>query len=94
MSRNGFARSSRLNLASASCLSDRTHDVGPRSPGEEVAQVDELAMTLILDVDHTPAVLSTSDRFAIDDDASLRTDDSEGEHLLYISWILPLGTLP
>ena len=38
------------------------------SSEEEVAEVDEFAVSLILNVDDTPSVLSTSDLLAVDDD--------------------------
>ncbi len=39
-------------------------------------------MSLVLDVDHTPAVLSASNRLSVNDDAALRAYDSEREHFL------------
>jgi hypothetical protein len=51
--------------------------------GEEVAEVDELAVSLVLDVDHAPAVLATADLLAVDDDGLLTADDGEGDDLLY-----------
>lgn len=51
--------------------------------GEEVAEVDELAVSLILDVDHAPAVLAAADLLAVDDDGLLTADDGEGDDLLY-----------
>lgn len=50
--------------------------------GEEVAEVDELAVSLVLDVDHAPAVLAAADLLAVDDDGLLTADDGEGDDLL------------
>ena len=49
--------------------------------GQEVAQVVELAVLLVLDVNDTPAVLAAADGLAVDDDVPLRADDSEGDHV-------------
>ena len=51
-------------------------------PGEEVAEVDELAVPLVLNVDDSPAVLAATDGLAVDDDGALRADNSEGDHAL------------
>ena len=40
-------------------------------PCEEVAQVDELAVPLVLDVDNAPAVLAATDGLAVDDNSAL-----------------------
>ena len=40
-------------------------------PSEEVAQVDELAVPLVLNVDNAPAVLAATDGLAVDDDGAL-----------------------
>ena len=53
------------------------------APGEEVAEVDELAVPLVLDVDHAPAVLAAADGLAVDDDGALGAHDGEGDHVLY-----------
>ena len=49
---------------------------------EEVAQVNELAVLLIFDIDNTPAVLATTNLLAVDDDGLLRSNDSEGNKAL------------
>ena len=49
---------------------------------EEVAEVDEFAVVLILDVDNTPPVLAPADLLAIDNDGLLGADDSEGDQTL------------
>lgn len=49
---------------------------------EEVAEVNELAVVLILDVDDTPAVLATTDLLASDNDGLLRSDNSERNDVL------------
>lgn len=51
--------------------------------GEEVAEVDKLAVVLVLDIDHTPAVLATADLLAVDDNGLLATDNGEGDDFLY-----------
>ena len=51
-------------------------------PGEEVAEVDELAVPLVLDVDDAPAVLAAADGLAVDDDRALGADNCEGDHIL------------
>ena len=51
-----------------------------RRPCKEVAQVDKVAMSLVLYIDDTPLHLSAADGFAIDDDVSLRSDDGERDH--------------
>ena len=45
---------------------------------EEVAQVNEFAVSLVLDVNDTPAVLATANLLAVDNDRLLRADDGEG----------------
>lgn len=50
--------------------------------GQEVAQVDELAVVLVLDVDDTPAVLAAANLLAVDDDGLLTADDGEGDNVL------------
>lgn len=50
--------------------------------GQEVAQVNEFAVVLILDVDHTPAVLTTADLLAVDNNGLLATDDGERNDIL------------
>lgn len=51
-------------------------------PQQEVTQVDELAVVLVLDVDHTPSVLTATDLLAVDNDRLLGADDSEGNKVL------------
>lgn len=52
------------------------------SAGEEVPQVDEFAMILILDVDHTPTVLATANLLAVDNYGFLATHHGEGDDVL------------
>jgi hypothetical protein len=47
---------------------------------EEITQVDKLAVTFILDIDDTPAVLSAADWLSVNDDVALRSNDSEWDH--------------
>ena len=51
-------------------------------PQQEVTRVDEFAVVLILDVDDAPSVLAAADLLAIDDDALLGANDSEGNVVL------------
>ncbi len=50
--------------------------------GEEVAEVDEFAVVLVLDVDDAPSVLTAADLSASDDDGFLGAYDGEGDHVL------------
>jgi hypothetical protein len=47
--------------------------------GEEVAQVDEFAVSLVFDIDGAPAVLAAAHGFAIHGYAALGADDGEGD---------------
>jgi hypothetical protein len=58
--------------------------------GEEVAEVDELAVSLVLDVDHAPAVLAAANLLAVDDDGLFTADNGEGDDLLLS--LLDMGT--
>ena len=51
-------------------------------PSEEVPEVDKLAMSLILNIDNTPAVLATTHGLAINDDFTLRANNCEGNVVL------------
>jgi len=53
--------------------------------GEEVSQVDELAVVLVLNVDHAPSILTSSNLLAVHDDRLLRTDHREGDDILNLS---------
>lgn len=63
-------------------LAGGLHEILQVGAGQEVAQVDELAVVLVLNVDHTPAVLTAADLLAIDDDGLLTADDREGDDVL------------
>lgn len=58
-----------VNLASG------FHQILEVGAGEEVAQVHELAVVLILDIDHTPAVLAAANLLAIDNNGLLTADN-------------------
>ena len=58
------------------CRLDQVLKVGA---GEEVAEVDELAVALVFHVDGAPAVLAAADELAVDVDVLLRADDGEGD---------------
>lgn len=51
--------------------------------GQEVAQVDELAVVLVLDVDDTPAVLAAANLLAVDNNGLLTADNGEGDNVLH-----------
>lgn len=62
--------------------------------GEEVAEVDELAVILIFDVDDTPAVLASTDLLASNNDGLLGSDNSEWDDVLCtISIVIPSYSL-
>lgn len=47
------------------------------SAGEEIAEVDEFAVLLVLDVDGSPAVLASANGLAVNIDVALASDDGE-----------------
>lgn len=49
---------------------------------QEVAQRDELAVSLVFDVDDAPTVLAATDLLAANNDGLLRPDDGEGDDVL------------
>lgn len=51
-------------------------------PEKEVAQVDKLAVVLVLHVDDTPPVLAAPNLLTIDNDRLLGTDDGERNQVL------------
>lgn len=61
---------------------DQVLEVGA---GEEVAEVDEFAVLLVLDVDRSPAVLAAADSLAVNVDVALASDDGEGDDGLEVS---------
>jgi len=50
--------------------------------GEEVSEVDEFAVVLILNVNDSPLVLSSTNLLASYDDRLLRSDDCEWDDVL------------
>jgi len=54
-------------------------------PCKEVAEVHKFTVVSVLDVDHSPAVLATTDRFTVDEHVVLRTDNSKRNNFLEIS---------
>ena len=52
-------------------------------PGEEVSEVHKLAVFLVLDVDDAPTCLASPDGLAVNNDATLRTDNRKGNHVLH-----------
>jgi hypothetical protein len=53
------------------------------SAGEEVAEVDEFAVLLVLNVDGSPSVLAAANSLAGDVDVALAADDGEGDDRLH-----------
>jgi hypothetical protein len=53
-------------------------------PCKEVAEVHKFTVVRVFDVDHSPAVLAPTDRFTIDEDVVLRTDNSKWNNFLEI----------
>jgi hypothetical protein len=58
---------------------DKVLEVGSE---EEVSQVDEFAVSLILDVDDAPSVLTAANLLTVDDDRLLGSDNGEGNKVL------------
>lgn len=50
--------------------------------GQEVAEVNKFAVVLVLDVDHTPAVLAAAHLFSVDNNVLLASDDGEWDNIL------------
>lgn len=47
--------------------------------GEKVAEVDEFAVLLVLDVDRSPSVLAATDGLAVHVDVALTSDNGKGD---------------
>lgn len=73
LERDQLLRSEGLVVDLRGCL-DQVLEMGS---GEEVAEVDEFAVLLILDIDSSPAVLAASDSLSVDVDVALATDNGE-----------------
>lgn len=63
-------------------LAGRFNQVLQVSASQEVPQIDEFAVVLVLDVDNTPAVLSSANLLAVDDNVFLATDNGERNDVL------------
>lgn len=63
-------------------LAGRLDKILQMGAGQEVAQVDELAVVLVLDVDDAPAVLTAADLLAPDDDGLFAAHNGEGDDVL------------
>lgn len=59
-------------------------------PGQEVPEIDKFTVVLILDIDDTPFVLSTTDLLAINNDGLFATNNSEGDDVLNSAVCSPL----
>lgn len=64
-------------------LAGRFNQVLQVGASQEVPQVDKFAVVLVLDVDDTPAVLTTADLLAVDHNVLLATDNGERNDVLY-----------
>lgn len=51
-------------------------------PGQEVPEVNELAVALVFDIDDTPAVLAPTDSLPIDDHITFRANHCKRDHVL------------
>jgi hypothetical protein len=51
---------------------------------KEIAEVDEFAMVLVFDIDHTPAVLASANLLSTNNDGLLATNNGEGNDVLLI----------
>lgn len=63
-------------------LGCRLNEVLEVGAEQEVSEVDELAVVLVLNVDHAPPVLATANLLAINNDRLLGTNNSEGDQVL------------
>ena len=61
------------------CCLDQVLEMGA---GEEVSEVDEFAVVLVLDVDDSPSVLTSTDLLAANDDGLLGADNSKRDDVL------------
>jgi hypothetical protein len=87
VSSTAFLQSEKL-LSTESFIMDlagRLNEVLEVSPGKEVAQINELAVVLIFDVDYTPAILPTTDLLSIDNDGFFTANNSERDDVLCFS---------
>jgi hypothetical protein len=57
---------------------------------KEVAEIDEFAVILVLDVDDTPSVLAAPNLLAINNDGLLRSDNGEWDEILRnsLAWMV------
>ena len=73
------------------CSLDKILEVGSE---EEVSQVDEFAVSLVLDVDDTPSVLTAANLLTVDDDRLLGSDNGERNKVLPYVSIRPISVEP
>jgi len=74
---------SNVELTSKASRNEDGTEARGDSPGQEVPQVDKLAMPLVLDVHDTVSVLPSSNRLPVDDNVRLGSNDGEGNHFLW-----------
>ena len=60
-------------------LRSRLDEILQVSASEEISEVDEFAVSLIFDIDRSPAVLTTADSLTVHVDVVLATDNGEGD---------------
>lgn len=57
-------------------------ETGEHIPEQEVAEVNKLAVPLVLNVDYTPSVLATANGLALDDHVALGTNNRKWNNAL------------
>ena len=66
-------------------LRGRLNEILEVGAGEEIAEVDEFAVLLVLNVDGAPSVLAATDGLTGNVDVALAADDGEGDDRLW--WV-------
>ena len=56
---------------------------GKHKPCKEIPEVNELAMTLVFNVNNTPAILAPTDSLSVNDHIPFWTNDGERNHILF-----------
>jgi len=89
MPHSEFEQWSQLSPAGASCRNEmvsvsqcKSREDEKCGPREEVSQMHELAVVLVLDVDDSPAIFTTTNCLPIDDHITFRTDNCEWNDFL------------
>ncbi len=63
-------------------LGGRLDQVLQVGAGKEVAEVDKFAVVLVLDIDHSPTVLASTDLLACNNNGLLRSNNCEWNDIL------------